>query len=72
MKKRILSFLLAAVLLMGILPQMPVEAEAATVTYATARSTHKIVMTAEEFVDCLWTAYSRPNYYRNEFPYNLG
>ena len=72
MKKRILSFLLAAVILMGILPQMPVEAEAATVTYATARSTHKIVMTAEEFVDCLWTAYSRPNYYRNEFPYNLG
>ena len=28
--------------------------------------------TAEEFIDCLWTAYSRPNYYRNEYPYNLG
>lgn len=29
-------------------------------------------MTAEEFIDCLWTAYNRPNYYYNSYPYNLG
>ncbi len=61
MKKRIFSFLLAAVMLLTLLPQLPIEAEA-----------HTIVMTAEEFIECLWTAYNRPNYYKNSYPYNLG
>lgn len=61
MKRRILSLLLAAVMLLTVLPYLPIEADA-----------HKIVMTAEEFIDCLWVAYSRPNYYYNSFPYNLG
>ena len=61
MKKRIISLLLAAVLLVTLLPRLPQEANA-----------YEIVMTAEEFIDCLWTAYNRPNKYRNEFPYNLG
>lgn len=29
-------------------------------------------MTAEEFIDCLWTAHNRPNKYKNVYPYNLG
>jgi hypothetical protein len=61
MKRRILSLLLAVVMLLTVLPYLPIEADA-----------HKIVMTAEEFIDCLWVAYSRPNYYYNSFPYNLG
>jgi hypothetical protein len=61
MKKRILSFVLVLVLVAGVLPQMPIEAKA-----------HKVVMTADEFIDCLWTAYARPNVYRNVYPYNLG
>lgn len=61
MKKRMISFLLSVVMLLTLLPQMPIEADA-----------HKIVMTAEDFIDCLWTAYSRPNYYYNSYPYNLG
>jgi ribosomal protein L23 len=61
MKKRVIGFLLAVVMLLTIMPQLTPEAKA-----------HKIVMTAEEFVDCLWTAYYRPNKYRNQFPYNLG
>jgi hypothetical protein len=61
MKKRILCLLLTAVMLVTLLPQVTLKAKA-----------HSIVMTAEEFVDCLWTAYSRPNYYYNSFPYNLG
>lgn len=61
MKKRILSVTLAIVMLFSLLPQIPIEAEA-----------HKIVMTANDFIDCLWKAYSRPNYYYNSYPYNLG
>lgn len=61
MKKRILSLLLAVVMLVGLLPHVTIKADA-----------HSIVMTAEEFIDCLWTAYNRPNYYYNSFPYNLG
>ena len=61
MKKRILSLLLVAAMLLTLLPQWHIEANA-----------HKIVMTADEFIDCLWTAYNRPNVYRNVFPYNLG
>ena len=61
MKKRILSFLLATVMLLTLLPQLPIKADA-----------HTIVMTAEDFIDCLWKAYSRPNYYYNSYPYNLG
>lgn len=61
MKRRILSFLLAVVLLLTLLPQITPEAKA-----------HQVVMTAAEFIDCLWTAYSRPNYYYNSYPYNLG
>lgn len=61
MQKRVFSFLLAIVLLLALLPQMPRKANA-----------HQIVMTADEFIDCLWTAYARPNVYRNVFPYNLG
>lgn len=61
MKKRIISILLVAVMLVMLLPQMTMEADA-----------HEIVMTAEAFIDCLWTAYSRPNYYYNSYPYNLG
>ena len=61
MKKRLLSLLLAAVILLTLLPQMPTEAKA-----------HQIVMTAEEFIECLWKAHNRPNYYYNSFPYNLG
>jgi hypothetical protein len=61
MKKRILSLLLVFALLLTALPQITTEANA-----------HEIVMTADEFIECLWTAYSRPNYYKNVFPYNLG
>ena len=61
MKKRIWGFLLAAVMLLNLLPQLTTESKA-----------HEIVMTADEFVDCLWTAYNRPNVYKNVFPYNLG
>ncbi len=61
MKKRIWGFLLAAVMLLNLLPQLTTESKA-----------HEIVMTADEFVDCLWTAYNRPNVYRNVYPYNLG
>lgn len=61
MKKRIISVLLVMVLLVTALPPLTIEADA-----------HTIVMTADEFIDCLWTAYSRPNYYYNSFPYNLG
>ena len=61
MKKRLISLLLAAVMLLSVLPLVQPKAQA-----------HQIVMTAEEFIDCLWTAYNRPNYYYNKFPYNLG
>lgn len=61
MKKRILSFLLAVAMLLTVLPQITLKAKA-----------HTVVMTANEFIDCLWTAYSRPNYYYNSYPYNLG
>jgi hypothetical protein len=61
MKKRMLSFLLAMVMLLTMLPHLATEAKA-----------HQIVMTAEEFIDCLWTAHNRPNVYRNVYPYNLG
>ncbi len=61
MNKRILSFLLAIALLFTVIPKLAPEAKA-----------HKIVMTAEEFIDCLWTAHNRPNKYKNVYPYNLG
>jgi glucan-binding YG repeat protein len=61
MKKRIISLLLAVVMVLTILPHLTTEAKA-----------HQIVMTAEEFIDCLWTAYNRPNVYKNVYPYNLG
>ena len=61
MKKRILSLLLVVVMLLTMIPQLNIKAKA-----------HTVVMTANEFIDCLWTAYSRPNYYYNSFPYNLG
>lgn len=48
-------------ILLSLLPHMPTEAKA-----------HQIVMTAEEFIECLWIAHNRPNYYYNKYPYNLG
>ena len=61
MKKRLISILLAIVMLLTVLPQVPLKAKA-----------HTVVMTAEEFIDCLWKAHNRPNYYYNSYPYNLG
>ncbi len=61
MMKRMLSFLLAAVMLFTVLPHLTTEAKA-----------HQIVMTAEEFIECLWIANGRPNRYKNVYPYNLG
>ena len=61
MKKRLFSLLLAAVLLLTLLPQLPIRSQA-----------HQVVMTADQFISCLWTAYNRPNVYRNSYPYNLG
>ena len=61
MKKRIFSLLVAAAILLTLLPQLPLRSRA-----------HQIVMSADEFISCLWTAYNRPNVYRNSYPYNLG
>ena len=51
MKKRILSILLVVVMLSTLLLVSSTEAKA-----------HQVVMTAEEFIECLKIAYSRPNY----------
>ena len=59
MNKKILSLLITIIILLTLLPQTPAQA-------------HRIVMTADEFIDCLWTAYRRDNVYKNVYPYNLG
>ena len=61
MRKRIISLLLVCIVFLCSLTLLTTKTEA-----------HEIVMTSEEFIDCLWTAYNRPNVYRNVYPYNLG
>lgn len=63
MKRKMIGLLLSVAIALGVLSSL---------TLPTSAATHKIVMTAEEFIDCLKIAINRPNVYNNEYPYNLG
>ena len=66
--KKIRSFLCLAIAIMLFMTSFPVSDFAIEANAVTNR----IVMTADEFIECLKIASSRKNKYNNQYPYNLG
>ncbi len=67
MMKKVRSFLFIAIALILFAASFPI-----TDFSIEANAANRIVMTADEFIECLKTASARKNKYNNQYPYNLG